>query len=89
MYVTLCTSTCFEQHAAHAQEDKLYHHSLWYRHSSQAAVQYAGGERTESALHLHTVRLLVKSDDTRGIGDTIGPPQDERRAARNMLRIVV
>jgi len=25
----------------------LYHHSLWYRHSSQAAVQYAGGERTE------------------------------------------
>ena len=43
MYVTLRSSTCFEQHAAHHQEDKLYHHSLWYRHSSQAAVQYAGG----------------------------------------------
>jgi len=32
MYVTLHSSTCFEQHAAHPQEDKLYHHSLWYRH---------------------------------------------------------
>ena len=77
MYVTLRSSTCFEQHAAHPQEDKLYHHSLWYRHSSQAAVQYAGGERT------------VKSDDTRGCCDTIGPPEDEQRAARNMLRSVV
>ena len=46
MYVTLRSSTCFEQHAAHPQEDQLYHHSLWYRHSSQTAVQYAGGERT-------------------------------------------
>ena len=53
------------------------------------AVQYAGGEWTQSALHLHTVRLFVKSDDTRGCGDTIGPPEDERRAARNMLRSVV
>jgi len=24
----------------------LYHHSLWYRHSSQTAVEYAGIERT-------------------------------------------
>ena len=32
MYVTLRSSTCFEQRAAHHQEDKLYHHSLWYRH---------------------------------------------------------
>jgi len=46
MYVTLHSSTCFEQHAAHPQEDQLYHHSLWYCHSSQAAVQYASGERT-------------------------------------------
>jgi len=46
MYVTLHSSTCFEQHAAHRQEDQLYHHSLWYHHSSQTAVQYAGGERT-------------------------------------------
>ena len=43
----------------------------------------------QSALHLHTVRLFVKGDDTRGCGDTIGPPHDEQRAARNMLRIVV
>jgi len=32
MYVTLRSSTCFEQHPAHPQDDKLYHHSLWYRH---------------------------------------------------------
>ena len=43
----------------------------------------------QPVLHLHTVRLLVKSDDTRGCGDTIGPPEDEQRAARNMLRSVV
>jgi len=44
---------------------------------------------TESALHLHTVRLLTEGDDTRGCGDTIGPPEDEKRAARNILRSVV
>ena len=43
----------------------------------------------QSALHQHTVRLFVKSDDTRGCGDTIDPPDDEQRAARNMLRSVV
>jgi len=32
MYVTLRSSTCFELHPAHPQEDKLYHHSLWYHH---------------------------------------------------------
>jgi len=37
----------------------------------------------------HTVRLFTEGDDTRGCGDTIGPPEDEQRAARNMLRIVV
>ena len=42
-----------------------------------------------SALHLHTVRLLTEGDDTRGCGDTICPPEDEQRAARNMLRSVV
>ena len=45
--------------------------------------------RTVCSMHLHTVRLFVKSDDTRGCGDTIDPPEDEQRAARNMLRIVV
>ena len=43
----------------------------------------------QSALHLHTVRLLTEGDDTRGCGDTIGPPEDEQRAARNILRSVV
>ena len=45
--------------------------------------------RVESALHPHTVRLLTKGDDARGCGDTTGPPEDEQRAARNMLRSVV
>jgi len=43
----------------------------------------------QSAIHLHTVRLFIEGDDTRGCGDTICPPEDEQRAARNMLRIVV
>jgi hypothetical protein len=43
----------------------------------------------QSALHLHNVRLLTEGDDTRGCGDTIGPPEDEQRAARNALRSVV
>ena len=43
----------------------------------------------QSALHLHTVRLFTEGDGTSGCGDTIVPPEDEQRAARNMLRIVV
>ena len=30
-----------------------------------------------------------QGDDTRDCGDTIGPPDDEQRAARNMLRSVM
>ena len=45
--------------------------------------------RLQSSLHLHTVRLLTEGDDTRGCGDTIDPPENEQRAARNMLRNVV
>jgi len=33
--------------------------------------------------------LFTEADDTRGCGDTIHPPEDEQRAARNLLRIVV
>ena len=45
----------------------------------------------QSALHLRTVlvRLFTEGDDTRDFVDTICPPEDEQRAARNMLRIVV
>ena len=43
----------------------------------------------QSALHLHTVWLFTESDDTRGCGDKICPPEDGQGAARNMLRIVV
>jgi len=43
----------------------------------------------QSALHPHTVRMLTEGEDTRGCGDTIGPPEDEQRAAGNMVRSVV
>jgi len=43
----------------------------------------------QSALHLHTVWLFTEGDDTRGCGDKICPPEDEQRAALNVLRIVV
>ena len=36
-----------------------------------------------------TVRLFTESGDTGGCGNTVCPPEDEQRAARNMLRIVV
>ena len=45
--------------------------------------------RVESGLSLLSTCILYGSDDTRGCGDTIGPPEDEQRAARNMLRSVV
>ena len=47
------------------------------------------GSGLQSALNLHTVRLFTESDDTRGCNNTICPPEDEQRVARNMLRIVV
>ena len=43
----------------------------------------------KSAFNLHTVRLFVKSDATRGCSNTICPPEDEQGAVRNMLRIVM
>jgi len=43
----------------------------------------------QSALHLHTVQLFAEGDDTRGCGNRICPPEDEQRAARNMLRILM
>ena len=93
MYVTLRSSTCFEQHAAHHQEDQLYHHSLWYRHSvsSRTVCGWRADWESglQSALHPHTVRLLTEGEDTRGCGDTICPPEDEQRAARNMLTSVM
>jgi len=55
---------------------------------SSPGGQYAGRERTESALNLHTVRMFTEGDDTRGCSDKICP-EDEQRAARNMMRIVV
>jgi len=55
----------------------------------RAARCSSSGGKLVLLLHLHTVRLFTEGDDTRGCGDTIGPPEDEQLAARNMLRIVV
>jgi len=38
MYVTLESSTSFRHQHAHLQEDKLYYHSIWYRHSLYSTV---------------------------------------------------
>jgi len=44
--------------------------------------------KQQYSMQVHTVRLFAEGDDTRGCGDTICPPEDEQRAARNMLRSV-
>jgi len=56
-------------------------------HKQLYSMQVESG--LHSTLHPHTVRLLTEGDDTRGCGDTIGSPDNEQRAARNMLRSVV
>jgi len=58
VYVTLQSSTCFEQHPAHPQEDKLYYYSLCYRHSRPHSMPVENG--LQSALNLHTVRLFTE-----------------------------
>ena len=47
-------------------------------HKQPYSMQVESG--LQSALHLHTFRLLTEGDDTRGCGDTIDPPEDEQRA---------
>jgi hypothetical protein len=39
MYVTLQSSTSFGHQYAHLQEDKLYYHSIWYRHSLYSLLE--------------------------------------------------
>ena len=56
-------------------------------HKQPYSMQVESG--LQSALNLHTVRLFTEGDDTRGCGDTICPPEDEQRAARDILGIVV
>ena len=53
------------------------------------SMQVESGLQSALHLHLHTVRLFTEGDGTRGCGDTICPPDDEQRVARNMLRSVV
>jgi SRSO17 transposase len=76
MYVTLQSSTCFEHRHAHLQEDQLYYHSIWYRHSLSTRIR-------------HTVQPFTESDDTRCCDNTIFPPEDGHVNARNVSRIVM
>jgi len=58
--------------------------------SPQALVSSPSvSSRTVCALHPNTVRLLTEGDDTKGCGDTIGPPDFQQCAARNTLRSVM
>jgi len=87
MYVTLQSSTCFEHQHAHLREDKLYYHSIWYRHSANGCTVCR--MRAESALIRHIVQPFTESDDTRCCNNTICPPEDVHVNARNMSRIVM
>jgi hypothetical protein len=91
MYVTLQSSTCFDHQHAHLQEDKLYYHSICYRHSLYITVQYAGWEQTaeQSALIRHTVQTFTENDVTRCCDNKICPPEDWRVDDRNMSRIIM
>ena len=53
------------------------------------SMQLESGLTSQCTAVQHTVRLFTEGDDTGGCGDTIYTPEDEQRAARNMLRIVV
>ena len=89
MYVTLRSSTCFEQHAAHPQGTNCITTASGIVTLCKQLYSMQVESGLQSALNLHSVRLFTEGDDTRGCGDTICPPEDEQRAARNMLRIVV
>ena len=75
---------CNEEQAKRVYQ---YKNIILKLYKNNAATWY--NKILQSALHPHTVRLFTEGDDTRGCGDKIGPPDDERRAARNMLRSVV
>ena len=91
MYITLQSSTCFEHHNSHLQEDKFYYHSIWYRHSLYSTLHYAGWEQSalQSAVNWCTEQPFPESDDTRCCENKICPPEDGYVNARNMSRIVV
>ena len=57
MCVTLQSSTCFEHQHAHLQEDKLYYHSIWYRHSLYSRLQRV---TIRDAVIIHVQFVLLK-----------------------------
>jgi len=70
-YVTLHSSTCFEQNAAHHQEDQCITTASGIVTLCKLPYSMQVESGLQSALHPHTVRLLTEGDDTRGCGDTL------------------
>ena len=50
MYVTLQSSTCFEHQHVHLRDDKLYYHSIWYRHLWKRVYGMPDESRLQSSL---------------------------------------
>ena len=88
IYVTLHSSTCFEQHAVIIRRTNCITTAsgIVTLHKQPYSMQVESG--LQSALHPHTVRLLTEGDDTRGCGDTIGPPKhvEERSVTYILLK---
>jgi len=89
MYVTLRSSTCFEQHLVILRRTNCITTASGIVTLCKQPYSMQVESGLQSALNLHTVRLFTEGYDTRGCGDTICPPEDEQGAARNMLRIVM
>ena len=85
IYVTLQSSTCFEQYSAHLQEVRLYYYSIWYRHSVSS---YSVHRLRADSVRCQPVHWM-EHDDTRCCNNTIWPPEDEHGIARNMSRIIM
>jgi len=64
MYVTLRSSTFFEQHLAHPQEDKLYYYSIQY-----TCVLYSCLQRVTipEAVVIQFVLLLLENVEDRNV----------------------
>ena len=59
MYVTLQSSTCFEQQHAHLQEDKLYYHSIWYHRSVQYSMPDENRMLSSGILYSRLQRVTI------------------------------
>ena len=89
---------CTENQNTHFVDFSKYQLNAQFLYSSTICMLHYAPQHVSSSTLLILRRtncittasgIVKKSDDTRGCGDTIGPPDDEQRAARNMLRSIV